>query len=448
MNCESIKKILCQHYEHHKSKYILGGRRQKADYYYNTEDWQWYIDYVRNVGEGVLLDNSALHHITFNFYDEKKIKKTQCRLCVKVTATEDRYSRIEFYAITGLSIRYHYGRLALKLEMLNLPIFNIHIFHKTGKIYWSNKERQYHPIAFNWWLNRLLKENDKFRSIFIDLLFEMSEFNMILKDIARTIRSDHFFLPRISINDACKYHTPDELVRSCTEMDLKVNFNRWNMNVAWYVAYLSKEIKESDQGIITNISQEKLLSWINSSDIYEEPNVSRFIENYYADRLKHTTSNEDRVRMIAREYAQSSIDIGFRISLQINSLKSLEKLHNEVEDELNLPLVPENSCFQKLRDILPTEFQWIQSTQELYDEGKRQRNSVFKCRHGIRADVFAIYHWNCDYRQYTIEFMKRGNNFEIIQMYRGNNLPADPEDVAIVQSYIQNERNNTKTLEN
>lgn len=220
------------------------------------------------------------------------------------------------------------------------------------------------------------------------------------------------------------------------------------MNVAWYVAYLSKEIKESDQGIITNISQEKLLSWINSSDIYEEPNVSRFIENYYADRLKHTTSNEDRVRMIAREYAQSSIDIGFRISLQINSLKSLEKLHNEVEDELNLPLVPENSCFQKLRDILPTEFQWIQSTQELYDEGKRQRNWVFKCRHGIRADVFAIYHWNCDYRQYTIEFMKRGNNFEIIQIYRSNNLPADPEDVAIVQSYIQNERNNTKTLEN
>lgn len=450
MNCESIKKMLCQHYEHHNSKYILGGRRQKPDYYYNTEDWKWYIDYVRNLGnldEGVLPDSSALHHITFNFYDDKKIEKTRYRLCVKLTTTEDRYIHMEFYAITGLSIRYHYGRPALKLEMLRLPVFNIHIFHKTGEVYWSDRKGQYRPLEFNWWLNRLIRENDEFRSIFIDLLFEMSEFNRILKDIARTIRRDHFFLPRICINDACKYHTPNELVRSCTEVDLKVNFNKWNMNAAWYVAYLSEKIKESDQGMLTNISQKKLLSWIHSSDIYEGPDVSQFAEHYYADRLKHTTSNEDRVRMIARDYARSSFDIGIGISLRKNSLKTLEKLHNDVvhimmkdavEDELSLPLVPENSRFQKLRDILPPEFQWIQDTQELYDEGKRQHNCVFEYRHGIRADTLAIYHWNCDDRQYTIEFVKRGNTFEMTQMYRSYNRPADPKDVGIVKSYIQN----------
>lgn len=456
MKYERVNEIIQRHYEHHDSKYVYGGRALGMDYYYNTTGWEWYIDCARSLNDEFLNHPDAPNDLTFNFYDEHRYSESKCDLFIKVKNIKDIETEMDVYAISGLIISNSYGKIGMKVKIIKNPLFSVKI---RSDLTWKAGNNSYPRFEFTWWVNRLLRENERFRLLFIDILQELStEYEQyVLKDIARTIKTDHFFLPRVSLQSVSWHcHTPDELIRYACKSDSEIDFNKWNINAAYYSKKLSEHIKLEDEGILFQIPQSKLISWIGKRDLFDGPHLDDFAAHYYADRLD---GDEERIRMLARDYARMCIQSGEKMSLRKNSVKGLEEEHDryielmmdkEQEDEFAKPLIAENTRFAKLREMLPEEFVWIDTTKALYHEGKNQRNCVYSYKDRIRCDMCTIYHWSNGDKEYTIEFVpssyrdtSRGeNHYEIAQMLQCCNKKADPKDWAIVESYIGNNKTN------
>lgn len=60
----------------------------------------------------------------------------------------------------------------------------------------------------------------------------------------------------------------------------------------------------------------------------------------------------------------------------------------------------------------------------------------------MRNDDIAIFHWDIDGREYTIEFGRERGTYCIRQMMQKYNRPALPEDVEIVRKYLKEKTNN------
>ncbi len=83
-----------------------------------------------------------------------------------------------------------------------------------------------------------------------------------------------------------------------------------------------------------------------------------------------------------------------------------------------------NSRFEALRELLPPEFEWINTTDRLYEEGEKQHNCVFSYRSRIVDDECAVYHWETEGREYTIEFTVSSRGvFRVKQMMQKYNFP-------------------------
>lgn len=456
MEYKKVKEIIQRHYEHHDSKYIYGGRAIGMDYYYNASGWDWYIDYAKSLREDFLNHPDAPNDLTFNFYDGRKFSKSKCDFFIKLSVNEYLQTEIQGYAITGLILSKAYGKTGLKLKLSEGPVFSI--LMAGGNIVWKNGRGMYNHFDFNWWLNRLLRENERFRLMLMDIFTGFAEIHgwHALKDVVRTIKHDHFFLPQMSFEQLEYCHTPDQLIRYVCGQDSEIDFNKWNINAAYYAKRISEHIKSEDEGMLFQIPQEKLLGWIGKRDLFDGPHLEDFAAHYYSDRLD---GDEERIRMLARDYARMCIQNGEKLSLRKNSINGLEEEHNryvelmmdkEKTDEFAKPLIAENTRFANLREMLPEEFVWIDTTKALYSEGKTQRNCVYSYKDRIRCDMCTIYHWSHEDKEYTIEFVPssfrsadRGlEHYRIGQMLQCCNKKADPKDWAIVESYIGNNKTN------
>ena len=208
------------------------------------------------------------------------------------------------------------------------------------------------------------------------------------------------------------------------------------------------------------IPQDKLLRWIGKRDLFDGPHLDDFAAHYYADKLD---GDEERIRMVARDYARMSIQNGEKISLRKNSINGLEEEHDryielmmdkEQKEEFSKPLIADNTRFAKLREMLPEEFVWIDNTRTLYSEGKKQRNCVYSYKDRIRRDECTIYHWSHENKEYTIEFVRstfrdsnRGaGHYQIAQMLQSCNQNADPQDREMVESYIRGTNENREEV--
>ena len=443
MEYKKVKEIIQRHYEYHDSKYIYGGRAIGMDYYYNTSGWDWYIDYAKSLREDFLNHPGAPNDLTFNFYDGRKYSKSKCDFFIKLSVNEHMQTEIKGYAITGLILSNTYGKIGLKLKLSEGAVFSI--LMAGGNIVWKNGRGMYTHFDFNWWLNRLLRENERFRLMLMDIFKEFAEIYdwHALKDVVRTVKQDHFFLPQMSFEQLEHCHTPDQLIRYICGRDSDIDFNKWNLNAAYYAKRISEHIDYEDEGMLFQIPQEKLLGWIGKRDLFDGPHLEDFAAHYYADKLE---GDEERIRMLAKDYANMCIANNEKLSLRKRSIRSLEEIHDmqaaqtmrvAQAAEFAKPLIAEESRFNRLRELLPEEFTWIDSTRALFEEGERQHNCVYSYRDKLRRDVSTIYHWDNDGRNYTIEFSKIGDRYSVIQMLQKHNKPALPSDLEIVKNYIR-----------
>jgi hypothetical protein len=121
----------------------------------------------------------------------------------------------------------------------------------------------------------------------------------------------------------------------------------------------------------------------------------------------------------ARDYVQMERQSKHKIRLDIRSEEHLINLHDNTARTADYRTntrdvnIPENSKFNRLRELLPEEFEWIKTRKRLIMEADLQHHCVWSYAGKISGDRCAIYSYvdhNAAYavdhtaRRYTIEF--------------------------------------------
>ena len=347
-------------------------------------------------------------------------------------------------------VRKAYGRYEAKLIYDPHHLIGICMNARTGDLYGRGLySRNLYPLSFSPYFNKLLLHSEAFRKIFRDLLELCSDGDPIMKDIVRTIDEEGYLALPASVFDIRKCHTKDELIRNVTGTDLPVNFNRRSLNHAYALAELSKAIPPEQTGYLIQTDRNMITGIVRS--IYEEAYpledfVMEFIVRYYVQKLRLEDSIWNR-RMI-EDYINMARDHDERISINFRTSGRLLREHDrlaglyrdeDMSDGLAGPLIAEDTKFAELRRILPDEFEWITTSERLFEEGSLQNNCVFSYRDKIRNDRSTVYHWSTkDGRSYTIEFgcSADGRRFTIEQMLQAKNTRAEDADVEYVKKCL------------
>lgn len=100
--------------------------------------------------------------------------------------------------------------------------------------------------------------------------------------------------------------------------------------------------------------------------------------------------------------------------------------------------VPKNSVFYPLRELLPSDFEWIKGGKRLREEGIQMKHCVNVYYRNINDDRCAIYSLVMDGKRYTIEFVaistKKYRKYRIRQIFGYHNSVCPDE----VRKYVKN----------
>lgn len=151
-----------------------------------------------------------------------------------------------------------------------------------------------------------------------------------------------------------------------------------------------------------------------------------------------------------KDYVSMCRQSKIKIRLDIYSIKQLEKLHgkivcthNNYRKNTQEVKVPINSKFLPLRDILPSEFEWIKTRKRLILETEMQHHCVWSYAPDITQDKCAIYSFTdtrAEYavdgipKRYTIEFKCRENGIYYVEQVQGK---YDKVNAHNMNQYIQ-----------
>ncbi|MCX4351532.1 MAG: PcfJ domain-containing protein [Lachnospiraceae bacterium] len=300
----------------------------------------------------------------------------------------------------------------------------------------------------------------------------------------------------LTFNEVAEYHNRAELLHEKYKISLKINikWNKINLNLAYLIikAYHIVEPNKSRQILL----QQKNTALVNEGNY----NIRALLRPYeYVENLLHKIIHENEMKKINREDLEAKyrkeileeiqtdvlpdeyekwieerieaelpgmhdVDLNrtikdyvsmcrqskIKIRLDIYSIKQLEKLHgkivcthNNYRKNTQEVKVPINSKFLPLRDILPSEFEWIKTRKRLILETEMQHHCVWSYAPDITQDKCAIYSFTdtrAEYavdgipKRYTIEFKCRENGIYYVEQVQGK---YDKVNAHNMNQYIQ-----------
>lgn len=442
VSVSNVHEILSRRYKEHKSRYITGGRRGKAVWFYNVENEEFITESIK-AAELLFGKDESYYSIAINKYEEPEYRRSGHQLAIRVV-DKGLFINLTFYSIVGIElVRSHRQKIAARIKYIEKPLFNMFVNSENGDLCLGLGNRLY-SLRFNWWVNKLLSDNEFFRNIMIDFLIFLGNERYIFRDIARVISCDGYLLGGKSYKEIKRYRTPAELMHSISNNRIASNLNKRNLNASFCLMKMTEYIDEKDWGVLAAIPDEKICKWFKPPHLFfhEEDIVYRFINGYYTDKINCET---EIIGILANEYVRKCIENNEKISLRFNSQNKITKavegyggrtLPSKMRLDFQIPLIPVDTDFALLRDWLPAEFYWIDTAEKLYEEGVKQHNCVYDYRPRIRQDESTIYHWDKGDKHYTIEFGVDNNNYYIKQMKDRFNRPCKERDWREVESYI------------
>ena len=435
MYWDDLREIVERHFAPQLSKYLYGGRKTgfEWEYYYNTDCFESAKDIFEKIENGELTMASGIDHISFQLFSSDLGFKAQCPCILRLKET-DSFFQLVFYAATGYEVvRSYGGKPAIRLTQMEDPSLKLAFSKKYGSILQENKNAKLISFRISWWINRLLKQNDDFRLFLIDLLERKGEIAYIYKDIARSVRKDHYCLISDSFQEVERYYNPDSLIRGITQTKVKVDFNKRDLNHAYYIAKFAKHVEERDLGIILTMDFDYVSEWLSGHDIKPTHLIGYFTMSYYQKKFGCTRE----VQSLVLDYMHLCRNNGIKISLRFSTIERMREIvegeHRRIaqseDDGIPEELVPCDSRFRSLEKNLPDDYEWIKTKTRLFDEGNKQHNCVYSYRARIRQDMLAIVHWEFQGRTYTIEVrVGAGGFFDVVQMKGKYNIDPPAED--------------------
>lgn len=218
-----------------------------------------------------------------------------------------------------------------------------------------------------------------------------------------------FAIIPMSLNDIFIYHNWDEYFKAKykSAKKLNYNFNKLLPSVSYALIKCLRYIKNSDIGLLYNTLVAK--PWIAEDNIHL--GIKQVIEFYYLERLGDIA--EDTYYML-EDFIMMSVDNKIQISLRINSEKKIREKHDELMVDLwekenknkkNETIVKEDTKYRKLRELLPSQYEWITTSNRLLQESKIQKHCVWQYEDKVKRDECAIYSYvSGSNKRHTIEF--------------------------------------------
>ena len=352
---------------------------------------------------------------------------------------------LTFLPITEVEYRKSFQGKIEPFVITGKPVYTLLIQKGSGELYAGGRTSK-QDFKICWWFNKLCMRNDTVRRFFVNLFQEMGKTGYIFKDLARTLRDDSYILPPLSYSELLELHTPKDLVRHFSQLDLGIDYNKMDINAAYYLVRLAEQISEKDRGKLREIPPEWILKNIGLRDLYTDVSVGRFVGLYYQEKLGDVRTRVEVARTAA-DYVALCQETRQEIRIGFNSVARLCREHDQLAllrnmavnaAEFEKPLVPENSRFSLLKELEWDGFEYITETKRLFEEGVRMHNCVYSYRWKVREDRCAILHWNgMDIGPYTIEISDDGHRFRIEQMQTRFNRGYSIYDRQILDDHLR-----------
>lgn len=383
------------------------------------------------------------------------------------------YNQIELHKNYEDFWRCHYDGVCKEVNMFISP---------DGKIFrtvTSNNKTRNMPLTMKEFMYYL-----HYPTIFGDFMKHLAAFyvkqNRFVGDVISDFEKCECIMP-ITFNDILGCHNKTHFLNTKykTSIGLKTNWNKKNLNVSYMIIKSYPKVSDgASQGIL--LQQNDILpitQWnLNQSAKADEKiraYLTEVIYNYMSEAMKK--ANAKQVKEKKKQYQaeldeietevledewmpwlSNRVDEEFdlsehrrdiadyvrmcmltkqKIKLDVKSINQATNLHdnlahrehNSYYREHTQPVkVPKNTKFKKLREILPQEFEWIQTRKRLILETELQHHCVWSYAHKISDDRCAIYsfvdsdgHFGYDGKpkRYTIEFyIDKDKKYGIVQV--------------------------------
>lgn len=301
--------------------------------------------------------------------------------------------------------------------------------------------------------------------------------HLIVNEIEKYVY-DELFLPPMSFNDLIQYKSFKEAFSGKYTAPRNWSWNTTNANIMYAAYNVAKYVQPMDKlrvydivaevynkYSIDNVSKERFdCSYVKRKNINH--GVMTFLELYYFEKLTSSedknicyencyecdedsdTCNKSKTQMYIKDYIQMSIQTKTPISLGITSIKKLKEKHDQMQMIIvarKTPklVIPKNSKFKHLRELLPEHFEYITTRKRLIEETIKQNHCVAVYANEIKADKIAIYSFvhPDKNKRYTVEFginkKSKSHKYQVIQVAGYNNNEwNDKELIEYIEQYI------------
>lgn len=315
-------------------------------------------------------------------------------------------------------------------------------------------------------LKKLINMQGYFGTLLSDFTHNLINFyikkgSLIARDLEGYIDYNRFFIPG-NINDIMICHNKSEMI---SKYKIFQNPNTSDINVLYAVSKVYPFVNEKSKGILRNLKTFDEIyttdnigncSFSNNKKYIHGSTITYFLTLVLSKRVINDSDIMKSLKFMAhigdddkkekrnelmtniRDYIICCIDNKIPINLGFKSYKKVIEEHQRIIDDIALVRykneatefeIPENSKFNRLREILPENFEWIQDKDRLVLESTIMHHCVYSYGNKIAADRCAIYscYYEKENKRYTIEFCFHNGKYTINQIQSKYDRGCSPE---------------------
>lgn len=267
-----------------------------------------------------------------------------------------------------------------------------------------------------------------------------------MKDLYRILCRDTYLNIPLKFSDCYSVKNCNQLMRTHYKTDTPINWNKADINVAYAIMKCLPYIRDVDKGrLLQETRNEELVPAAAGFFEIKRNKQSYKASNFLLDYLGYNLSgNDDCDNNLSyfQDYFYLCREMHCKVSIGFKSSKKVIEAHDDMAERhrnrLHHVSVPKNSVFYPLRELLPSDFEWIKGGKRLREEGIQMKHCVNMYYRDINDDRCAIYSFVMDGKRYTIEFVaistKKYSKYRIRQIFGYHNSVCPDE----VRKYVKN----------
>jgi hypothetical protein len=303
-----------------------------------------------------------------------------------------------------------------------LTLKNIYQLLQLANKFWNEYDEDYEYVDDS----ELVNEYDLYRDFFNILFDIIGKYYPFVKDIKKYLydKRTEYVIP-MKFEDAFIYHNWAEYFNKYQNAKkIHVKFNMIHPNGSYWLIKSISYIKKEDIGLLENFVKDD--QCYENKDLWyfmhSRESIKSFLCCYYKNKLNILHNSDYEKYLVLRDFIEMSFLLKKKISLRHNSFNKIQEEESVLATKYQLKnmeeiKIPQKSKFNRLRTILPQEFEWITQKKRLAEETQMQHNCVWSYSKKINRDKCAIYSYVENQKRYTIEFGARRGKYYIAQIY-------------------------------